>query len=291
VKGTDVICRIAVITIVAGRHHHLRAQDASLAEADRRFDLRVVVAMDDPSITAVVADGPFGSAERSIVIERPRSNDGRLALADARNAGASAAIEGGADLLVFLDVDCLAAPDLLSTYESALARVGERTTRPAVLCSTVAYLPRLPPGRTAYSPADLEAAKPHAARPVLDRGDMRRADPRLFWSLSFAVCRADWQLTAGFDEGYTGYGGEDTDFGQRIVASGGSVWWTGGGLAYHQWHPVSDPPIEHLDDIIRNANRFQRRWGWFPMDGWLKTFRAMGVATYDAERGAWHAVR
>ena len=80
-------------------------------------------------------------------MELPRSDDGRLPLAAARNVGATSAVDAGADLLVFLDVDCLAAPDLLSTYASAWGRVEGQTTRPAILCSAVAYLlPSRPTG-------------------------------------------------------------------------------------------------------------------------------------------------
>jgi N-acetylglucosaminyl-diphospho-decaprenol L-rhamnosyltransferase len=281
--------RIGVVTIVSGRHDHLRAQDLSLDGAVRRPDVRIVVAMDDPSVRAVVDDGPFGPPARAVVVELPCSDDGRLPLAAARNVGATSAVDAGADLLVFLDVDCLAAPDLLSTYASAWVRVKGQTTRPAILCSAVAYLPPLAPDRAGYGPADLAKAEPHPARPVLKPGHVGRADPRLFWSLSFAVAKADWRLSAGFDERYTGYGAEDTDFAQRVVARGGSMWWAGGAMAYHQWHPVSDPPVEHLEDIIRNANRFRRRWGWFPMEGWLEAFRALGMAAYDAERQCWRS--
>ncbi|MGZ5403789.1 MAG: glycosyltransferase family 2 protein, partial [Nocardioides sp.] len=80
-----------------------------------------------------------------------------------------------------------------------------------------------------------------------------------------------------------GYGAEDTDFAQRARRAGATMWWVGGALAHHQWHPVSDPPVEHLDDVVRNANLFHRRWGWFPMTGWLEAFARRGLADYDGE--------
>ena len=43
-------------------------------------------------------------------------------------------------------------------------------------------------------------------------------DLRLFWSLSFALDAGDWDALGGFCEDYVGYGGEDTDFGQTVVA-------------------------------------------------------------------------
>ena len=47
-----------------------------------------------------------------------------------------------------------------------------------------------------------------------------------------------------------------------------------------QYHPVSNPPIEHLDDILCNAAVFHRRWG--PMEGWLHEFENRGLIRRDA---------
>lgn len=86
-----------------------------------------------------------------------------------------------------------------------------------------------------------------------------------------------------FDEAYVGYGGEDTDFGQRLAAAGGQMWWTARAGVFHQWHPVSRPPVEHVDDVVTNANLFHARWGWYPMTGWLEEFEAMGLVELGAE--------
>jgi hypothetical protein len=244
--------------------------------------------MDDSRVRDVVETNPTAIAQRTILIDVPLSHGGRLPLAQARNLGAHLAGERGADLLVFLDVDCLSSDDLLSMYESASERLLDHRQRPVLMCGAVAYLPALAVGRSAYSTADLLAAEPHTERPDPPTGEVRPLDPRLFWSLSFSTTHADWTRTGGFDEGYVGYGGEDTDFAQSVTAKGGSTWMVGGARAYHQWHPVSDPPVEHLEDIVRNANRFHRRWGWFPMEGWLAAFRAGGLADYDPQRRTWH---
>src|SRR4051794_37007942 len=45
--------------------------------------------------------------------------------------------------------------------------------------------------------------------------------------------------------------------------------WVGGASAYHQYHPVSDPPVEYLEDILRNGQTFAKRWdGGRWEDGW-----------------------
>ena len=64
--------------------------------------------------------------------------------------------------------------------------------------------------------------------------------------------------------------------------------WVGGAHAYHQHHPVSSPPVEHLDDILRNAATYHRRWGEWPMEGWLQAFAERGLVTYDGS--AWRRV-
>ncbi len=228
-----------VVTTVHGRHEHLARQHASLAAGSIRPDHVVVVAMGDPHVADVVAAGPL--AGRTRVVDVPC--DTHLPLARARNRGASVALDGlGADLVVFLDVDCLAGTGLLEAYRDGWRRTGPA---PRVLSGPVSYLD--PPGPDGYIAADLAAARPHAARPAPAPGDLVLAeDLRLFWSLSFALDASTWALVGGFDESYVGYGGEDTDFGQRAHAAGVPLWWVGGASAYHQWHPVSDPPVEHV---------------------------------------------
>jgi hypothetical protein len=283
--------RTAVVTIVAGRHRHLRAQQLSLAVAAAVPDVVVVVAMNDPSIPEVVTSGPFGSRSHELtatfVEQVGLSVDGRYPLARARNVGAARALAEGADLLVFLDVDCLAGPRLLSGYSEAAVQISD-TEEIALFAGPVAYLPPLPPGFTNYPTDMLATARPHPARPAPPPGVVEEGnDLTLFWSLSFAVTATDWERIGGFDEQYDGYGAEDTDFAQRAAGQGARLWWVGDAFAHHQWHPVSDPPVEHLSDIVRNANRFHHRWGWFPMRGWLDAFQDAGLAEHRQAPERW----
>jgi N-acetylglucosaminyl-diphospho-decaprenol L-rhamnosyltransferase len=283
--------RVAVVTVAAGRHRHLAAQQAALAVGSRLPDHRVVVAMADPGIREVVerTSGPTGLTE---VVDVPVSPEGGLPLARARNRGAEVAIAAGADLVVFLDVDCLPAADLLASYAAAagLDRTPDSSTAggPRLLCGPVAYLPPLGAGEAGYTEEVLSRTEPHPGRPAPPPGVVERGgDVRLFWSLSFAVTSRDWARLGGFDECYVGYGAEDTDLGQRLRAAGGELWWVGGALAHHQWHPVSRPPVEHLHDIVRNANLFEERWGWYPMAGWLDGFETAGLASRDEAARRW----
>ena len=73
----------------------------------------------------------------------------------------------------------------------------------------------------------------------------------------------------------------DTDFGQRARAAGVDLARVGGADAFHQHHAVSRPPVEHVDDILRNGCVFQDRWGWWPMEGWLGEMEALGLVRRD----------
>ncbi|MFC7794785.1 glycosyltransferase family 2 protein [Streptomyces cinereoruber] len=269
--------RIAVITLVAGRHRHLALQQRGLVRGTRQPDHYVVVAMNDPDATDVLR-GRLPAADTVAV---PRTDEGGLPLAAARNAGARRALNAGADLLVFLDVDCVPGPDLLARY----ADVAEDG---ALLCGTVAYLP--PPPDGGYRLDELpQLAPPHPGRPAPPEDEvLTGGDHRLFWSLSFAVTAAAWRRIGGFCEDYTGYGGEDTDFARTAAARDVDLWWVGGAPAHHQYHPVSRPPVEHLDDILRNGALFRGRWGEWPMEGWLRDFARLGLVSHDIRTDSWH---
>lgn len=207
-------------------------------------------------------------------------------LARARNAAGDRAMADGAEHLIFLDADCIPGPELVERYRDCLTR------HPAdVACGPVTYLD--PPGPEGYRLDALTGqTAPHPARPNPPTGQIRPGTPaewELFWSLSFAVTAQAWRSMEHFDESYTGYGGEDTDFAFRQRAAGRTLRWVGGAHAYHQWHPVSSPPWEHLDDILANAGRFHRRWGVWPMRGWMDAFAAAGAIVYA--EGRWRRSR
>ncbi|MCM3695297.1 glycosyltransferase family 2 protein [Microbacterium oleivorans] len=257
---------LAVVSLCSTpRVTHLHAQLRALGGVP---DLqRIVVWIGDDHPPALDAD---------TVLRVPPGPAG-LRLAAARNAGAAAA--AGADLLIFLDADCVPGPELIRRYRAAAERHPE-----AVLCGPVTYLAE---GVSASDPADLVAlTSPHAARPMPPDDAERTAaadEYALFWSLSFALTPETWRRIGGFDEAYEGYGGEDTDFAFRMRARAVPLVWTGGAHAYHQYHPTSSPPWQHLDDILRNGALFADRWGEWPMTGWLTAFEQGGAVRKDAD--------
>lgn len=305
--------RLAVVTIVHGRHEHLERQLWGLRQQTRLPDAHVVVAMDDPHVETIARE-QAGAWE--VHVAATPAQDGHLPLAAARNLGVDTAALAGADRVVLLDVDCIPSAGLLERYAGVLASVlgdvpevpgvpgvpevsgvpgvPDPVETPVVLAGEVAYLPPAPESRD-YRDLGLAGlarlADPHPARPVLGAGDvLPAADLRLFWSLSFALSVRHWRAVGGFDEAYVGYGGEDTDFGQRLGAAGGRLLWVGGARAHHQHHPTSSPPVQHVQDVVANANRFAARWGWWPMEGWLEAFAERGLAHRSAD-GSWQVTR
>lgn len=271
--------RIAVITIVAGRHAHLHHQQVGLARSALSPDVYVVVSMGDPAAIQQTRSGPLadgGCEVRTRLIEC----DEHLPLAAARNLGAAEALRAGADQLIFLDVDCIPSAALIDSYRRSLAA----STTPALHCGVVRYLD--PDARA----ADLDTLQgdPHPARPNPAPGELMPSSSwSLFWSLSFALSAAAWRQLGGFHEEYVGYGAEDTDFGYAAHRAGVDLVWVGGAEAFHQYHPTQRLPVDHLEDILRNAAIFERRWGFWPMTGWLRGFEDAGLAGYDAAANRW----
>ena len=258
---------LGVVTIAHGRHHHLRAQHATLARAERRPDVYVIVAMGDPALESWPPVDGLPARVVSIDVD-PCG----LPLAAARNRGLDLAAAAGCDVLVGLDVDCLAGSTLPAAYEDVVRAEPE-----LVWSGPVTYLG--PPPADGY-PLDRldELDDPHPARPRPAPGRLLRGgDPDLFWSLSFALSAQAWAASGGFCEAYVGYGGEDTDFGRQLAERGIGLGWVGSARAYHQYHPVGSPPVEHLDDILRNGRTFRDRWGVWPMSGWLAELEDRGL--------------
>ncbi|MFS0795015.1 glycosyltransferase family 2 protein [Microbacterium sp. 1P10AE] len=256
--------RTAVLTVAsAARRAHLERQRTVLAEVAPDV-VRVEAFLDETP-----PDGIRDADTRTLHV--PPGPHG-LRVGAGRNVAAAAAIAEGAELLVFLDVDCLPGPEMLPRYtEAALAHPG------ALLAGPVTYLASVQRPEIADLPS---VTRPHRARPALHPGQTRVAGPHeydLFWSLSFALTPATWERLGGFHDAYEGYGAEDTDLAWTARAAGIPLVWTGGADAYHQWHPVSSPPWQHLDDILRNGATFHRRWGVWPMGGWLEAFAAAGA--------------
>ncbi len=153
------------------------------------------------------------------------------------NRGPAAATNAAArlarhEVLVFLDGDQLASPELLAAHLDAHQRHG------VVL---VQGLYPLAPGydrrgaSLMYQRALFQALAPmessHPCQPHI-------------WSANFSCRRESWAMVGGFDEAFREYGGEDTDFGLRVVALGVPCIFEPQALSYHL-HVVSYSSHRH----------------------------------------------
>lgn len=248
----------SVITLNKGRDAHL----ARLLEGLSRGAL--------PALCVVVEMGrePPPLPDYGFPIRRVVLNDEGLPLARARNAGRRAAT---GEHLVFLDVDCIPSADLVSRLDEDLTHAD------GLVCCEVRYLPS-GAVRDGWKEADLRrVGHPHPVRRFPTQGLAATDNPGLFWSLAFGVRAGTFDRVGGFDEGFDGYGAEDTDLAFRAQEAGVPVLLSAGGQAFHQHHGACDPPLQHFADIVHNARRFHDRHGLWPMDGWLDAFAGLGL--------------
>ena len=257
---------VSVWTIVRNRRAHLQQLVEGLRRSALQPEELIVVDMSDEPVS--LSRCPF-----HVCIDRFETAG--LPLAAARNRAARLATH---DKLIFLDVDCI-------PLASCIGRLVEvLTVEDALLCADVRYLGP-DDARGAWEENDLLArGRAHPVRSFPAHGIRDERNPGLFWSLAFAIRRARFDALGGFDEGFTGYGGEDTDFGFRAADAGLRLLFVGGAIACHQHHDGYDPPLQHIADIVRNARYFQRRWQRWPMEGWLRAFADRGLIRWNDQQ-------
>lgn len=252
--------KISVVTLAKGRSAHIE---------NLVLGLRQQIEPPAELIVAVMQDEPYVLPEVPFPIRQLMIAGDALPLAAARNAAARAA---GNDAIIFLDTDCIPAPGLVRDYTRGLALMD------GLLMGEVLYLPGgATEGVWRWEDFAAVAVKHSDRRGPPAEGIERCEDYRCFWSLNFAMRRETFLAAGGFDERYTGYGGEDTDFGKVLDEAGVPIAWIKGALAYHQYHPHHMPPVHHIDSVIRNAEMFEAKWGYRTMGHWLHAFRLMGL--------------
>ncbi|MEE4210046.1 MAG: galactosyltransferase-related protein [Parvularcula sp.] len=256
----------SILTLVRGREDHLIRMLEGCVSQSQPADEIIVALMGGTSDHL-----PSHLAEACRFISVPGE---KLPLAAARNAAADSAT--GDDLL-FLDVDCIPAPDFVE--HSLRTRAPHR-----VLMGDCRYLARGEAEEKDFQTLWARAER-HPARPLPsnDEGSTYLVPMTEFWSLVFALPKALFEDTGGFDEDFIGYGGEDTDFARRLAQVGAELHFVPDLRAVHQWHEVSIPPLQHFGDIIRNAELFRRKHGVWCMDYWLGQLKERGFIRVERD--------
>ncbi len=248
---------VSVCTLVRGRRAHLESQLRGLSRQTRP-PAELVIGYAQPAPFADLPEVPFP-------VRRIMVDGNALPYGAARNACAAVAT---GSVLAFVDVDCTPGPALVA--ELAATAAGR------CRMAQVRYLAGDDPDPGDDFERAWRVAASHPARRFGERGTHVLEDPGEFWSTAFALSRTDWEGAGGFDEGYVGYGGEDTDFGRALAAAGIELEWCAEARALHRWHAVQVPPLDALHSIVVNARRFRAKHGVWCMDYWLGQFEAGG---------------
>ena len=246
----------SLVIIVKGRVQQLRNVLESVSRSSLLPHDIQIVTMDDTDNYAFT-----NSLELPIELHAMSSSE-TLPLAAARNAGAKAA---KTDILFFLDVDCIVHPNL---FKDMIETMKGKT----VLSAYPMYLPYLPE-HGVYETLLSDAVK-HPDRASIPAG--HAVSYKKFWSLIFCIQKSAFNKIGGFDESFTGYGGEDTDFAHSFDAHGYILEYVNTHVL-HQWHKKYSPPVNYLDDILVNAKQYFKKWNVYPMYAWLQEFEKMGL--------------
>ena len=327
----------SVLTLVHGRPSHLTNLVRGLSQSDRWPDELVIVYMNEREAY------PLPEVPFPVRTHHVWSDATTIPLAAARNQAVALAQH---EWLIFLDVDCIPAPDLLTVYQQQLGSF------PGLLMGDIRYLPAGTPvagtpvagtpvagtpvagtpvagtpvagtpvagtpvagtpvagtpvagtpvaasegsaQSIQYISWDIDTLRAqgvkHPRRPDITQPCQPTSSYELFWSLNFALSRSCFHQIGGFDTDYQGYGAEDTDFAftarkHRIPFALVPA------LAFHQHHPTYQPPLQHFEDIIVNAQRFYHKWNVWPMEGWLRAFTNMELIAWHAQASHIEVVR
>lgn len=253
---------ISLCTIYAKRKTHLQNLIKGLIDSSIHPDRVIVVCMNDrlPELPAT----PFPINATAI-----ETSNNYLPLAAARNKAASMAT---GEKLIFLDVDCICDRHLIEIFNYHLERED------ALYSGSVRYLHSN--WQQNWTRETLgKQSTPNKLQGKAIQGKDRVIHPyELFWSLCFGIRKATFDKIGGFNPDYLGYGAEDTDFSFRVRSQNVPLYKVSA-LAYHQFHPSYDPPLNHLEEIVSNSQVFYQKWKMLPMKKWLDRFADLGYIT------------
>lgn len=200
--------RLSVVTPFRNAPRSLRLMLDGLAGQTLERDRWEVIVVDDASglpLQPLLDASPPGLAVRLVSLGERRGPGG------ARNAGAEVAT---GDILVFLDSDVVAAPDVLRTHLAAHQEEGVAVVYGHRYESGWETIHRVARGdlRPPDSPVEADFRDERLG------GDPARSRAPWLWSYShnLSLPRALMAEVGGFDEGFRGWGHEDIELGYRL---------------------------------------------------------------------------
>lgn len=272
-------------------------QDSPAARALERTLLSLRLAPRPPRevIVAVAGDARLRLPQASFPIRRLHLREGAGPMA-IRNAMAN---EVQGDLLVFLDPQCMATPEMMDDYAAAAMQ------RRGIIAGEIGFLrpfSDLPnkPGRGGQVAPDMTLltgqAEPHPDRPMPPAGMVAAdGDAAGFWGGNWAIRAADLQQLGGFDDAYLTVSVGEADLARRAAERGMGPRWIAGAQALHQYRSRPLPPLAQLDALLEDATLFQSRWDEAAPERWLRAFALMGLIAPnragDGASGAWRKLR
>lgn len=240
----------AVSVIVPYRERRAHLSRTLHALALQSFSSFEVIVADDNSAEGIpVLSFAVTRATRLKVVPTPTHLASRPSASRARNRAARKA--SGA-VLLFLDADMIAHPELIANHAQLLVN------NPGVVTLGI---------RLRSLPAVCYPRKFYASRKGLLRWFEREMwcdDERVpYWqrdafqprwsclySHNFALSASTFWNAGGFDEAFLGCGAEDVEFGFRLESAGVRFLPAWSSIGYHQWHTRSKLRLEHNPDNL-----------------------------------------
>ena len=253
-----------MIVATYNRADYLQTCLACLAAQDYKGPWQIIVA--DDGSTGHTADviSQVRSSNRRLPLQHCWNEHHNYRRAFILNEGSRMA---SGDVLIFLDSDCIPAPNLLSTY-AAHAQPNSFYLGGVYYINQQFSESILESGQS-FSPKDFwtqairrENQKKGTAAKVLRRywkskfyTAIKYRKPKV-WGGNFAVNHEVFKELNGYDENYIGYGQEDSDLRNRLVkGSYRAVSLHIRSRVYHLWHPHDTEARRRPDGKMAFNNR------------------------------------
>lgn len=247
----------SIVTIVKRRTQQLSKLIGSIESSEQLPKEVVIVWMAPPS------DESLLSSEHFPILHRFAASEA-FPIAKARNRGFDTC---KTDKIIYLDADCICPDSLLGAMTSSLTAGKLVTANVHQLSQTV----------------DSKSENHLQQLVSLQQSTVEKIPFIEFDTTIFGITREDYERVGGFDLDYCGYGLGDLDFAARCSQAGLYLLNTGR-YVYKQFHAHYHPPVNHLCDIVTNAETFKQKWGTYPTSKVFAQFAELRLINSDYEQ-------